>query len=211
MKRIILLVVSVLILSGCTGLFGADSDYYAEVPDEYLKNEQGQYINEKGHVVTEANKVVNPYYVEFLKKWQPTDGTPNPSLPKVIKPKGGANNTQIQGNNLVERLCNAPVINAPEAKGLKDGENTIPVGNGLMIKFDVKNGKAGDEIKIYYPNGQLETHTKFKQGKADGWSTGYSPEGKVRTRFFYQKGKVTEYEIYSSDGTLQKKDKLICS
>lgn len=58
--------------------------YYGEVPDEYLTNDDGRFIDGKGNVVSQENKVVNEYYNEFNKKWLPTEKKPNPSLPKVI-------------------------------------------------------------------------------------------------------------------------------
>ena len=63
------------------------SSYFAEVPNPHLINEQGQYINDKGIVVSEDNKVTNKYSAEFNKKWVPINENDNPSLPQIVKPK----------------------------------------------------------------------------------------------------------------------------
>ena len=63
------------------------SSYFAEVPNPHLINKQGQYINDKGIVVSEDNKVTNKYSAEFNKKWVPINENDNPSLPQIVKPK----------------------------------------------------------------------------------------------------------------------------
>ncbi|WP_192879077.1 hemagglutinin repeat-containing protein, partial [Haemophilus haemolyticus] len=63
------------------------SSYFAEVPNPHLINEQGQYINDKGIVVSEDNKATNKYSAEFNKKWVPINENDNPSLPQIVKPK----------------------------------------------------------------------------------------------------------------------------
>nr|WP_228550030.1 hemagglutinin repeat-containing protein [Rodentibacter haemolyticus] len=64
------------------------SSYFAEVPDPYLKNEQGQYIDKKGSVVDENNRVANDYFDEFKEKWKPKNKWDNPSLPIIIYSQG---------------------------------------------------------------------------------------------------------------------------
>ena len=63
------------------------SSYFAERPSEYLINEKGDYIDEKGYKVEEKNGVDNEYHDEFKKKWQPTKNNLNPSLPKIVTPE----------------------------------------------------------------------------------------------------------------------------
>ncbi|SUU37209.1 Uncharacterised protein [Actinobacillus seminis] len=65
------------------------SSYFAEKPSEYLINEQGQYIDLKGKIVTEKNKVKNEYLDDFNAIWNTINETSNPSLPKVVIPKQG--------------------------------------------------------------------------------------------------------------------------
>ena len=48
------------------------SSYFAEVPNKDLTNEKREYIDDKGYKVEEKNRVVNEYFDEFKKKWQPT-------------------------------------------------------------------------------------------------------------------------------------------
>ena len=69
------------------------SSYYAEIPAEYLTNNQGQYINNAGKVVSETQKVENPLYVDFVDKWGTPKDNINPSIPVLVKPK----NPQLEG------------------------------------------------------------------------------------------------------------------
>ena len=48
---------------------------------------RGEYIDDKGYKVEEKNRVVNEYFDEFKKKWQPTKNNLNPSLPKIVTPE----------------------------------------------------------------------------------------------------------------------------
>ena len=63
------------------------SSYFGEVPEDYLVNDKGQFIDKKGNVVEEKNKVKNDYLEEFNQKWIPAIDNTNPSLPKVVNPK----------------------------------------------------------------------------------------------------------------------------
>ena len=63
------------------------SSYFAERPSEYLINEDGKPINNKGIVVAKESAIANEYWEEFKEKWQPTKNNPNPSLPIEVKPQ----------------------------------------------------------------------------------------------------------------------------
>ncbi|MFC3875259.1 toxin-antitoxin system YwqK family antitoxin [Neisseria musculi] len=108
----------------------------------------------------------------------------------------------------MELLCRAD-ITAPPAQGKRSGtiETTLP--NGLKLHYRIINGTV-PELKVLYPSGKTETHTRFADGRAQGWSEGYYPSGKLRTRFFYQNGKARQYEIYSEDGKVAEKGKVSC-
>ena len=45
------------------------SSYYAEIPERYLMNNQGQYINTNNRVVTEKQRVETDSYREYIKIW----------------------------------------------------------------------------------------------------------------------------------------------
>ncbi len=61
------------------------SSYSAEIPSEYLVNEKGQYIDDKGKVVSENNRVRNKYYNDYLKIWGNSPSS-NLSLPESVLP-----------------------------------------------------------------------------------------------------------------------------
>lgn len=63
------------------------SSYFAEVPEPYLRNELREFIDLKGNVVGENNKVKNNYSKDFEDKWNPKDEKEPPSLPITIKPE----------------------------------------------------------------------------------------------------------------------------
>ncbi|WP_146135112.1 toxin-antitoxin system YwqK family antitoxin [Neisseria iguanae] len=110
--------------------------------------------------------------------------------------------SETVGNNRLStvKMCAAPVITLPSARSKPDGIQETALPGGLILKYEVKNGKTTDEIKVYYPNGTLETHTRFKNGYAEGWSEGYYPSGKLKTLFLYQKGKIVRYQSYQENG-----------
>ena len=70
----------------CWGCY-SHSSYFAEIPNEYLTNSQGQYINNKGKVVPEDQKVGNPDFEKFLDIWGEPKDNINPSIPVLVKPK----------------------------------------------------------------------------------------------------------------------------
>lgn len=107
-----------------------------------------------------------------------------------------------------ERLCRETVT-APPTQGKRSGQVSQKLPNGMTIQYRIVNGTVPD-LKIFYPNGTTETHTRFANGKAEGWSEGYYSSGKVRTRFFYQDGQAKRYEVYKEDGTIAEKNELNC-
>lgn len=108
----------------------------------------------------------------------------------------------------IERLCHE-ILTAPPIEGKRSGQVSQKLSNGMIMRYSAVNGVVPD-LKVFYPNGAIETHTHFKNGRAAGWSEGYYPSGKVRTRFFYQDGKAKRYEVYNEDGTLVEKNTLNC-
>lgn len=52
-----------------------------------LRNELREFIDLKGNVVGENNKVKNNYSKDFEDKWNPKDEKETPSLPITIKPE----------------------------------------------------------------------------------------------------------------------------
>lgn len=107
----------------------------------------------------------------------------------------------------IERLCRETVVVPMQGK---QGEQVLEkLPNGMSMQYSVLSKESSD-LKVFYPNGVMETHTRFSNGKAEGWSEGYYPSGKVRTRFFYQDGRVKQYEIYSEEGSIIEKNELDC-
>lgn len=107
------------------------------------------------------------------------------------------------------RLCRETVP-APSADGKHNGQISHKLPSGMTLQYRVVNGVVPD-LKVLYPNGSTETHTRFANGKAEGWSEGYYPSGKVHTRFFYQNGKAKRYEVYGENGKLVERNELNCS
>ena len=52
-------------IAGCATLNSHGDCYYAEQPAKHLVNEQGQYIDHTGHIVT--HPVLNPHYAQYQK------------------------------------------------------------------------------------------------------------------------------------------------
>lgn len=65
------------------------SSYFAEVLEPYFRNELREFIDLKGNVVEERNRVKNDYRERFNEIWFPADSNKNPSLPKIINPEVG--------------------------------------------------------------------------------------------------------------------------
>lgn len=59
------------------------SSYSAEIPSEYLVNNNGQFIDKKGVVVPEEKRVKNEYYEEYSEKWG-NSNSHNLSLPLLV-------------------------------------------------------------------------------------------------------------------------------
>ena len=78
----------------CWGCY-SHSSYFAEIPSQYLRDNQGQYVNTNGRVVTVKERVVTDEYIEYEKIW----GTPNQtnlSAPILVKPT--ATNNEFKYN-----------------------------------------------------------------------------------------------------------------
>ncbi|RPD85575.1 hypothetical protein EGK75_09590 [Neisseria weixii] len=145
----------------------------------------------------EAFKLIPQSHQQQIAKkcgWQP-------ALKQPAKPSRLVNTT---------RLCNE-IVPAPPTQNKTNGVITqkLDLPQNLTLKYNIVNGKV-PELKIFYPSGVTETHTRFANGKAEGWSEGFFPSGKVRTRFFYQNGKAKRYEIYDESGKLVEKQELNC-
>ncbi|ASK26695.1 hypothetical protein BG910_02090 [Neisseria chenwenguii] len=110
---------------------------------------------------------------------------------------------------MVARLCAAPVLQQP-ATPIQNGIVNERLPNGLVLQYKVKNGKPANTIDIYYPNGNLETHMKFRNSLANGWSQGYAPDGAKRTEFLYKKGRAVKYKTFRPDGSLNTKGSVDC-
>lgn len=81
-------------------------------------------------------------------------------------------------------------------KFVKNGELDEVASNGRRIKAKIKNHCIDKEVFIYYPNGQLHSHTPLVDGLAEGWSNGYTQDGILRTRILYQKGEAKLMQVY---------------
>ncbi|WP_439242631.1 toxin-antitoxin system YwqK family antitoxin [Lonepinella sp. BR2474] len=90
----------------------------------------------------------------------------------------------------------------PAPKGVKDGEYTGKISQGRTYKTVFKDHFADKYIDVYYPNGQLHSHTPLVDGLAQGWSEGYTAEGKLRTKVLYKDGVVVRYQTYDEQGKL---------
>lgn len=120
-------------------------------------------------------------------------------------------NSPVRANQSLlntERLCRETVT-APPTQGKRNGQVSQKRPNGMVMRYGIVSGAVPD-LKVFYPNGAIETHTRFANGKAEGWSEGYYPSGQVRTRFFYQGGQAKRYEVYNEDGTIAEKNELNC-
>lgn len=84
------------------------------------------------------------------------------------------------------------------SKFVRNGELDEVASNGRRIKAKIKNHCLDEEVFIYYPNGQLHSHTPLVDGLAEGWSNGYLPDGTLRTRILYQKGETKLIQIYNN-------------
>ncbi len=103
-------------------------------------------------------------------------------------------------NSLKNMPHQYPVFPAP--KGVANGEYQKKGKQGRTIKSYVINGKFDKYIDIYYPNGQLHSHTPLVNGLAEGWSIGYVADGRVRTKFLYKKGKMVRFQGYDPQENL---------
>ena len=63
------------------------SSYFAEIPDKYLKNSQGQYVDSEGRVVPNEQKIDNKNYTDYIKIWGKPKDDQNLSLPVLVEPK----------------------------------------------------------------------------------------------------------------------------
>ncbi len=93
-----------------------------------------------------------------------------------------------------------PVYPAP--KGVANGEYQTKGRQNRTLKSYIVNGKFDKYIDVYYPNGQLQSHTPLVNGLAEGWSIGYVPDGRVRTKFLYKQGKMVRFQGYNPQGKL---------
>ncbi|WP_313098115.1 toxin-antitoxin system YwqK family antitoxin [Atlantibacter hermannii] len=90
--------------------------------------------------------------------------------------------------------------NVPEGKLVERYDN----GNK---KFEtvVKNRCFNEYLDLYYPNGQLRTHTPLVNCKAEGKSQGYTQDGKLRTVITYKNGLANgEVVAYDANGHVAK-------
>ncbi|WP_298971580.1 hypothetical protein [uncultured Psychrobacter sp.] len=67
------------------------SSYFAEIPDQYLKNSQGQYVNKEGVVVNKDKAIQTDDYQQYVDKWGLPDGQNNLSAPILVTPNSEGN------------------------------------------------------------------------------------------------------------------------
>ncbi|RKR76979.1 hypothetical protein DES31_0292 [Otariodibacter oris] len=95
----------------------------------------------------------------------------------------------------IEQEQSTKSFNTPQVPpNTPEGEFETTSSNGLVFKSYVENGKFNRYADVYYPNGQLQSHTVLKDGLVDGWSYGYTPQGKLMSRILYEKGKIIKQE-----------------
>ncbi len=110
---------------------------------------------------------------------------------------------------MIARLCAAPILSQPITR-IQNGIVNEKIDNSLTLQYKVENGKVSDELNIYYPNGNLETHMKFSNGLANDWSQGYTSSGVKRTEFLYKQGRAVKYKTYNTDGSLNTEGNIDC-
>lgn len=102
--------------------------------------------------------------------------------------------------DLQNRKIEAPAVSV--AENVPEGKLTEHYDNGNK-KFEtvVKNRCFDRYLDIYYPNGQLRTHTPLVNCKAQGKSQGYTQDGKLRTVITYKNGLADgEVLTYNANG-----------
>lgn len=70
------------------------------------------------------------------------------------------------------------------------------------MKTVIRKGILGDYADVYYPNGQLHSHTALKAGIAQGWSDGYRIDGSRMSRLLYQDGRIIRWQRFDASGQL---------
>lgn len=85
---------------------------------------------------------------------------------------------------------------------MADGEQTIAHSSGRYMKTVVRNGILDDYADVYYPNGQLHSHTPLKAGIPQGWSSGYRSDGSQMSRLLYQNGHIIRWQRFDEQGKL---------
>lgn len=111
----------------------------------------------------------------------------------------GTTQQELQ-NHKLETPAISVTDNVPEGKLVERYDN----GNK---KFEtvVKNRCFNEYIDLYYPNGQLRTHTPLVNCKAEGKSQGYTQDGKLRTVINYKNGLANgEVSAYDANGKITK-------
>lgn len=68
---------------GTCWLCYSHSSYSAEIPSQFLVNNNGEFINNKGEVVSKNEPFQNKYYTDYLKIWG-NSNSQNLSLPKLV-------------------------------------------------------------------------------------------------------------------------------
>lgn len=103
-------------------------------------------------------------------------------------------------NHKIETPSVSVADNVPEGKLVERYEN----GN-KKIETIVRNRCFDEYLDLYYPNGQLRTHTPMVNCKAEGKSQGYTQDGKLRTVINYKNGLADgEVSAYDANGKITK-------
>ena len=70
------------------------------------------------------------------------------------------------------------------------------------MKTVIRKGILDDYADVYYPNGQLHSHTALKTGIAQGWSDGYRIDDSRMSRLLYQDGRIIRWQRFDASGQL---------
>lgn len=104
-----------------------------------------------------------------------------------------------------ENKLSNPVIKV--AKDFAEGEFSEKYANGsVKFKTYVQNGCFDKYIDVFYPNGQLNTHTPLFNCKANGLAQSYTEKGALKTETPYVDGYAHgESRLYNQYGKVAKK------
>jgi len=205
MKKIALVIISILLLSGLA--YGKEAPKDGIIKEYYGSGQLKSVTNKEDGTVKNYNENGQLEYEGIFKDKDSESGIYKTYESGRLKQESGF---KFEGEDIKRDGIYKIYYESGQLKTETNFKNDKEEGtakkyyeNGQVeIEMNYRNGKIEGVVKNYYESGQLEKLINFRNGKQNGIAKEFNESGQLMREVIYKDGKLIEQKDYDGEGNL---------